>query len=125
MLSNDQGEPLGSNLYGYCLDNPVVNSDPSGCFGTPLQWICVAIGGIVGWILGDYVARAIGLNPSGSAWSRIGYWSVRGLVVASGSVLGYVAGTKLLNIITKFIYKKGIAYKLPSIRSVLIKNTSL
>ncbi len=115
VLSNDQGQPLGSNLYAYCLNNPVMNSDPSGCFGTPLQWLCAAIGGVVGWIFGDYVARAIGLNPNGSVWSRIGYWSVRGLVVAGGSVLGYIAGTKLLNIITKFIYNKGIAYKLPSI----------
>ena len=30
VLSNDQGQPLGSNLYAYCLNNPVVNSDPSG-----------------------------------------------------------------------------------------------
>ena len=29
-LSNEQGEPLGSNLYAYCLNNPVINSDPSG-----------------------------------------------------------------------------------------------
>ena len=31
-LSNDQGEPLGSNLYAYCLNNPVMNSDPTGCY---------------------------------------------------------------------------------------------
>ena len=30
MLSNLQGEPLGSNLYVYCLNNPVMNSDPTG-----------------------------------------------------------------------------------------------
>ena len=29
-FSNAQGEPLGSNLYVYCLNNPVVNSDPNG-----------------------------------------------------------------------------------------------
>ncbi len=29
-ISNDQGEPLGSNLYAYCLNNPVMNSDPDG-----------------------------------------------------------------------------------------------
>ena len=30
VLSNLQGEPLGSNLYVYCLNNPVMNSDPTG-----------------------------------------------------------------------------------------------
>ena len=29
-LSNDQGEPLGSNLYAYCLNNPVMNIDLAG-----------------------------------------------------------------------------------------------
>ena len=30
VLSNAQGEPIGSNLYVYCLNNPVMNSDLSG-----------------------------------------------------------------------------------------------
>lgn len=30
VFSNAQGEPLGSNLYAYCLNNPVNNSDESG-----------------------------------------------------------------------------------------------
>ena len=30
VLSNAQGDPLGSNLYAYCLNNPVNNSDESG-----------------------------------------------------------------------------------------------
>ena len=30
VLSNAQGEPLGSNLYAYCLNKPVNNSDESG-----------------------------------------------------------------------------------------------
>jgi len=29
-LSNKQGQPLGSNLYIYCLNNPVMNVDPEG-----------------------------------------------------------------------------------------------
>ena len=28
--SNAQGQPLGSNLYAYCLNNPVNHSDPTG-----------------------------------------------------------------------------------------------
>jgi len=30
-FSNAQGQPLGSNLYAYCLNNPVMNVDPTGC----------------------------------------------------------------------------------------------
>ncbi len=29
-LSNEQGQPLGSNLYAYCLNNPVIKVDPTG-----------------------------------------------------------------------------------------------
>ena len=31
-LSNAQGEPLGSNLYVYCLNNPVMNIDKTGSY---------------------------------------------------------------------------------------------
>ena len=37
VLSNDQGEPLGSNLYAYCLNNPVMNSDYTGTDAIILQ----------------------------------------------------------------------------------------
>lgn len=39
VLSNAQGEPIGSNLYVYCLNNPVMNSDLSGhwVFGMELH----------------------------------------------------------------------------------------
>ena len=47
VLSNDQGEPLGSNLYAYCLNNPVMNVDPSGCFSIPRWTISFAIDAII------------------------------------------------------------------------------
>ena len=106
---------ISSNLYTYCKNNVVNITDTNGFFGTPLQWLCAVIGGILGWVLGDFIARAIGFNPKGALWKRAGYWTVRGLVVAGGSILGYIAGTKLLNLITKLVYSKGIEYKLPSI----------
>ena len=34
VLSNDQGEPLGSNIYAYCLNNPVMNMDEIGSYTT-------------------------------------------------------------------------------------------
>ena len=115
MFLGASGTVLGYNLYAYCENNPVNSIDETGFFGTPLQWLCATIGGILGWVFGDYVARSIGLNPKGSFWSKAGYWAVRGLVVVGGSVLGYIAGTKLLNIITKFVNKYNIQNKLPKI----------
>ncbi len=32
VFSNDQGQPLGSNLYVYCLNNAVMNSDANGYY---------------------------------------------------------------------------------------------
>ena len=40
-LSNAQGQPLGSNLYAYCLNNPVMNVDPTGKL--PI-WAKISIG---------------------------------------------------------------------------------
>ena len=92
VLSNDQGQPLGSNLYAYCLNNPVMNSDPSGCFGSPVQWVMAAIGGIAGWFFGDYIAKKLGYK---SGWK---YWAIRTGVVVGGSVIGWFAGTSLLKL---------------------------
>ncbi|MEE1025760.1 MAG: RHS repeat-associated core domain-containing protein [Acutalibacteraceae bacterium] len=47
-LSNAQGEPLGSNLYAYCLNNPVMNSDPTGKWVNLTKLIFKIIGGISG-----------------------------------------------------------------------------
>lgn len=96
---------LGTNLFAYCYNNPVNYTDYSGYFGTPLQWICAIIGGIAGWYFGDYVAKKIGLAPSGKGfWNATAYWAVRGLVVAGGAVLGYVAAGVLTKILTSFLY---------------------
>ena len=47
-LSNAQGEPLGSNLYAYCLNNPVMNSDPSGNFTIKIYAVAAVTAAIIG-----------------------------------------------------------------------------
>lgn len=51
------GNPLSANMFAYCENNPISITDKSGEFGTPLQWVMAAVGGIAGWFLGDYVAK--------------------------------------------------------------------
>ena len=99
VLSNDQGEPLGSNLYGYCVNNPVKNSDPTGTFGSPLQWVMAAIGGIVGWHFGDFVAKQLGYSHG---WM---YWAIRAGITVGGAVIGWFAGMKLTEVAISFLSK--------------------
>ena len=47
VLSNDQGQPLGSNLYAYCLNNPVMNSDPNGHFTIKIYAIAAVTAAII------------------------------------------------------------------------------
>ena len=54
-------EPWPWHLYAYCEGDPVNKIDPSG--HTPMQAVFAAIGGCVGWLLGDYVARQLGYAP--------------------------------------------------------------
>ena len=42
-LSNAQGEPLGSNLYVYCLNDPVMNNDFNGHFTIVIAGIAITL----------------------------------------------------------------------------------
>ena len=105
----------GANLFSFCMNDPINNNNYTGYFGTPIQWACAVIGGIAGWFFGDYVARSIGLfDGRWYQWQTYAYWAVRSLVVVGGAILGYIAGTALLKIITSFIISNpSVAYRLP------------
>ena len=108
-------DPCGANLFTYCFENPVSLVDHTGLFGTPIQWICALIGGVAGWYFGDYVARKIGLFPGKwYQWQTYAYWTVRGLVVAGGAILGYVAAGALTKILAAYLYANpSILMRLP------------
>ena len=111
------GALLGWNLFTYCESAPINKVDIEGTFGTPIQWACATIGGIAGWLFGDFVARSIGLfDGKWYQWQTYAYWAVRGLVVVGGAIFGYVAGTVLLKILTRFVLTNpSITAKLPKI----------
>ena len=69
-LSNAQGQPLGSNLYAYCLNNPVNMSDSTG---RAVETIIDAA--FVVWSLVDLIG-----NPS---WINAGFlvWDIVALVI--------------------------------------------
>ena len=91
------GTPLSTNMFSYCENNPVLNIDKSGKFGTPLQWAMAVIGGVAGWFLGDYVAKKLGYSWG---WK---YWAIRVGVVVGGAVIGWFAGKAIVKIVVKFL----------------------
>ena len=105
------------NLFTYCSNDTVNLLDFKGNFGTPIQWVCAIISGAVGWHFGDQVARGIGLFPGKWwQWQTAAYWIVRDLVAVGGAVLGYVAGTVLLKLATKYLLMNpGVASRMPKI----------
>lgn len=73
VLSNAQGEPIGSNLYVYCLNNPVMNSDLSG------HWV-FGIG-----IASNFYVPTGGVVAVSYVWDTYGN---RGVLITAGFGVG-------------------------------------
>ena len=97
VLSNLQGLPLGSNLYIYCLNNPVMNNDPSGTVS-----IGAIIGGIIGFGVGAIIMPIFADMLKLHGWKRT-VFIVGGTaaLTAIGSLLGYYAGKALVTLYAK------------------------
>ena len=103
------GTILGYNLFAYCGNNPVNMIDVTGF--AAINIIFAAIGSVVGWLFGDYVAKKLGYH---SGWK---YWAIRTGVLAGGAILGWFAGSLLAKIIAAYLKSKpdvifGMFYKL-------------
>ena len=95
---------LGYNLFAYCLNNPINMVDYSGAVGSPIQWACAVLGAVVGVALGDFVARNMGLAPSGKGrWNAVKYWAVRAAVVAGAAAIGYLVGTGIVKLVGLYV----------------------
>ena len=75
VLSNAQGEPIGSNLYAYCLNNPANYSDPSGCWVFTLG---VSIGGAI--ILGLNLFATLLIDSTGDFGLFLGVTLLYGVI---------------------------------------------
>lgn len=74
------GQNIGTNIFAYCENDPVNNSDPNG---TISLLACIIIGAIVG--------AAVGAIASKMIYGKVNGWWVLGGAVIDG-VLGYFGG---------------------------------
>ena len=80
----------GLNLYAYCLNNPVMHADPSGCFVLTTFLITIAIGALIGGLISGGFAIADQIQQNGwdiSNWN----WKQIGLSVLGGIVAGGIS----------------------------------
>ena len=81
----------GLNLYAYCLNNPVMHADPSGCFAfTTALLLSILIGAAVGALTGATINGVTYLIQYGGTDSFS--WRAFGATVAGGAVSGLITG---------------------------------
>jgi RHS repeat-associated protein len=101
--------PLSYNLFAYCENNPVNNSDSSGYFGTPIQWAFSIIGAILGIPFGKWIANRLGYTKG---WR---YNAIRIAAVVGGAALGWFAGRTLIKLVNAYITSNpGVLIKIVS-----------
>ena len=102
---------LSCNLFVYCYNSLPNYVDPMGT--SPLQVLLAAAFGVVGFVIGDYIARGCGLSPSGKgAWK---YWVLRSAVAVGGVALGWFAGGLITELLVKYLSRNpSIMLKLSS-----------
>ena len=83
------------NLFAYVENNPISMADEIGY--AAINVICAAIGAVVGWFFGDWVAKKLGYS---SGWK---YWAIRAGVVVGGIVIGWFAGTLISKLIATYL----------------------
>jgi len=100
-LVPDPGDPQALNRYTYCLNNPLIYTDPSGEF----IWLAISI--IVGSFMGAYQADKAGENP----WKGAMLGAIIGATsYMVGNVVGGLAGSWATSALTWVIDTASPAY---------------
>ncbi len=82
------------NLYAYCLNNPVMYSDPSGNFVISSFLISIAIGFAIGAVIGGGFEVAKQVNANG--WNAGEWdWGQIGLSTLGGGISGAISSIPL------------------------------
>ena len=97
VLEEDEHELLHNNLYVYCENCPVSNFDPTG--EAVINIVMAAIFGLVGFAIGDFVAKGLGYSRG---WK---YWAIRSAVAVGGGILGWFSARLVTKILTSYVIK--------------------
>ncbi len=92
------------NLFSYCNNSPINFVDSTGT--SPLQVVLAAICGIIGFMLADYIARSMGLAPTGKGfWNATKYYAFTAAVAIGGAALGWFAGGLIIKATVRYLIK--------------------
>ncbi len=87
-----QGEILGANLFAYCNNNPIVNTDRTG-FITPANVVGALIAGALGAVGGYFLSKWLANKLNLSGWKRTAFIAgLTAVITATAAVIGYFIG---------------------------------
>lgn len=88
----------GCNLYAYCLNNPVMETDPEGTF-----IFAILFGFVIGALISGAVEVDKQLKENGGDWSKLD-WGQVGMSALGGGVAGAVSAIPLFGFCGSLVF---------------------